>query len=164
MHHCFETKNTPLLNGWSFVLDSAQCTIIPCTPSIAGSEDRAGCASQLHVGHVVQPCCNVCCEGDCSYCTGECRLCSTARMCRSIEVRQEVMGLCGRGFRLRCGRCPTLLCSTEGGADVGSPTCLHRHAVHGTGPRACRRGRTGSCPPPCVASPARGMWCTEKPQ
>ena len=125
---------------------------------------RRSCWMCITAVHVVQHCCDGCCEGDCSYCTGDCRLCSTARMCRSIEVRQEVVGLCGRGFRLRCGRCPTLLCSTEGGADVGSPTCLHRHAVHGTGPRACRRGRTGSCPPPCVASPARGMWCTEKPQ
>ena len=30
----------------------------------------------------------------------ECRLCSTARMCRSIEVRQEVVGPCGLSSQL----------------------------------------------------------------
>ena len=118
---------------------------------------RRSCWMCITAVHVVQHCCDGCCEGDGSYCSGNCRLCSTARMCRSI-------GLCGRGFRLRCARCPTLLPSTEGGADLGSATCLHRHVPHARGPGASRRRKTGSSPPPCVASPARGMWCTEKPQ
>ena len=67
-------------------------TSIPRILGIAGSEGSAECASLLgeqftQCLHVVQHCCDGCCGSDCSYCIGGCRLFTTARMCRSKELR-----------------------------------------------------------------------------